>query len=47
MTGMWDTIDETENQPFWICWHACMLFLHGVITKQEFDKIYNDQINKS
>jgi hypothetical protein len=33
--------DETKNSPFWICWHAGMLFLHGVITYQAFENIYN------
>ena len=40
MSG-WDLKDETTNAPFWICWHACMLFLHGAITKDEFDEVYN------
>lgn len=38
----WNNIpDETDNAKFWICWHACMLFLHGVISYNEFEKIYN------
>lgn len=36
----WNPADETNNPAFWICWHACMLFLHGVITKETFDSIY-------
>lgn len=42
----WETVDETKNASFWICWHACMLFLHGVITKSQFDEIYNTQTNQ-
>lgn len=41
MADIWDNTSESEDSAFWICWHACMLFLHGVITKSEFDKIYN------
>lgn len=38
----WQPInDETTNSPFWICWHACMLYLHGVISYQAFEEIYN------
>jgi hypothetical protein len=37
---------ETNNEPFWICYHAVMLFLHGVITKEDFDKIYKQQTLK-
>jgi hypothetical protein len=40
------TNTETNNQSFWICYHAVMLFLHGVITKEDFDKIYKQQTLK-
>lgn len=39
--NLWvDRPSELENQPFWICYHACMLFLHGVLTYKQFNKIY-------
>lgn len=39
--GWADPVDETKNEPFWICYHACMLFLHGAFTKEQFDQVYN------
>ncbi len=44
---MWEqTIDETKNPVFWICWHAAMLFLHGVISYEQFNEIYDNQVKK-
>lgn len=30
---------ELDNAPFWICYHAVMLWLHGVISKEDMDTI--------
>ena len=37
---LWNCTNETDNPRFWICWHACMLYLHGVFSYEQFDKIY-------
>jgi len=42
----WSTVDETKDEDFWICYHACMLFLHGVISYEDFKNIYNQQTQK-
>lgn len=42
----YDKPSELENQPFWICYHACMLFLHGVFTYDQFEEVYKDQSPK-
>lgn len=44
--GWKEVTDETKNAPFWICWHAGMLFLHGVITIETFNSIYNRYKNE-
>jgi hypothetical protein len=42
--SIWEAQDhESKNPSFWICWHACMLFLHGILTYEQFEKIYNSQ----
>lgn len=41
-----DNIKEYRNPEFWICYHACMLFLHGIFTYDQFNEIYKKQ-NKS
>jgi hypothetical protein len=43
MSG-WDNIElESDNPVFWICYHACMLYMHGVLTYEDFMKIYHEQ----
>ena len=40
--SIWDEIKpESEKPEFWICYHACMLFLHGIINLETFNSIYD------
>lgn len=40
MGSVWEIEPESENPQFWICYHAAMLFFHGIFTYEQFDEIY-------
>jgi hypothetical protein len=45
MSGWIEIRNETDNPEFWICYHACMLFIFEVITYETFMSIYNKYSN--
>lgn len=46
--SIWENIpSERDNAPFWICYHAVMLWLHGAISKADLDTIFEKYTIKS